>query len=438
MPRTTAFDARLTDALDPNLGIVDRGVHGSLLAGGAAAVTNASAGNTVDVTIGSSPGGGSVQIDFTATVIDNVLVGIVIPNDAALLYTSLPGPNGSPGNPTGSVTPGATGAANGERGGTIPIVQPNDSSDTASVNINLTDPAVSKSVAATSVASTTSSEHNIGFPDLVIGEEVTFEIVVTLPEGQAIPLVVTDNLPTVPAGVLEVLSSQVTSIGANVSTTLLAVGAPGVASDSNGDLINDRVAFDFGSAVNAPDGAANTDDQIVLQVVARLANIAGYRGRRHPSQRGDADDQRRSGDRRGIRRCGRARAADHEDRRRRHARAGQTVTYTLVVEHLPSSTADAQDLVLVDVLPFGVTYVGGSAQRPGRLERLFQRPDAGAQLAGRQPDPGRRKRQPDLPGDDRLAALGQRRRRAHQQRRADLDLAAGSRRRRAHGRRGGE
>ena len=359
LPSTTAFDARLTDTLDSNLGL-DVGSVTVTLAGGAAGVTNTSAVNTVDVTIDSIPAGGSVQIDFNATVVNNVLVGIVIPNNAALLYTSLPGPNGTLVNPTGSETPGATGEPTGERGGTIPIVQPNDYSDTASVSINLTDPAVSKSVAATSVASTTSSEHNIGFPDLVIGEEVTFEIVVTLPEGQAIPLVVTDNLPTVPAGALELLSSQVTSIGADVSTTLLAVGAPGVASDSNGDLIDDRVTFDFGSAVNTPDGGANTQDQIVLQVVARLANIAGNQDAvTHLNQATLTTNA-------GTVNAGASvdvvepelqitKIADDDT-----PGLGQTVTYTLVVEHRPTSTAEAHDVSLTDVIPTGLTYVVGS------------------------------------------------------------------------------
>ena len=136
------------------------------LGGGAAGVSNASAGNTIDLTVASVPAGGSVQVDFTATVINNVLVGTIIPNNAALLYTSLPGPNGTLGNPTGSETPGDTGTTTGERGGSIPIVLPNDYSDTASANIDLTDPAISKSIAATSVASTTiqRAQHRLARP----------------------------------------------------------------------------------------------------------------------------------------------------------------------------------------------------------------------------------------------------------------------------------
>jgi LPXTG-site transpeptidase (sortase) family protein len=360
LPNTTAFEARLTDTLDADLTLNLASINVTL-GGGAAGVTNASVGNTVDVTIATVPAGGSVQIDFTATVVNNVLVGVIIPNEADLVYTSLPGPNGTLGNPTGSETPGATGMANGERGGTLPAVLPNDYSDVGTVNINLTDPAVAKSVAATSVASTTSSEHNISLPDLVIGEEATFEIVVTLPEGQADPLIITDSLPTMPAGALEHISSAVISVGANVVTTLL--GTP-IASDSNGDGINDRITFDFGSATNVPDGASDAKDQIVLQVVARLTNIAGNQDAvTHTNQAtlttniGSTSATARVEVVEPVLQI--TKAADDDT-----PALGQTITYTLTVSHAPASTADAQDVVVTDTAPAGLAYVPASASAP--------------------------------------------------------------------------
>ena len=361
--RTTAFESRLTDTLDANLVLNVASVSVSL-GGGASGATNASAGNTIDVTVATVPAGGSVQVDFTAAVINNVLVGTIIPNNAALSYTSLPGPNGTLGNSTGSDTPGATGTATGERGGTIPIVPPNDYSDTASVNIDLTDPAISKSIAATSVASTTSSEHNILLPDLVVGEVVTFQIVVTLPEGRAVPLVVTDNLPIVPAGALEIVGSQVVTIGANVATALLAPGDPGVASDSNADLINDRVTFDFGSAVNAPDGVSNAADQIVLQVVARLANVGGNQDGVTHTNRATLTTNAGTPSATALVEVVEPLLTITKTANDDTPALGQTITYTLTVSHAPASTADAQEVIVTDVIPADLTYVAGTATAP--------------------------------------------------------------------------
>ncbi len=45
---------------------------------------------------------------------------------------------------------------------------------------------------------------------------------------------------------------------------------------------------------------------------------------------------------------------------------GQVVTFRITVSHLPSSTADAFELSLTDVIPAGLTYVAGSlAERIG-------------------------------------------------------------------------
>lgn len=41
--------------------------------------------------------------------------------------------------------------------------------------------------------------------------------------------------------------------------------------------------------------------------------------------------------------------------------AGDTITYTIVVEHAPSSDTDAFDLALTDVVPAGMTYITNSA-----------------------------------------------------------------------------
>ena len=111
-----AFDARLVDILPATLSF-NVGSVTETLGGGASGVTNNSASNTMDVTIADFPAGGTVQIDYTATILTTDSAGSVIDNTANLTYTSLPGPFGTTVNPTGSSTPGSAGSATGERNG---------------------------------------------------------------------------------------------------------------------------------------------------------------------------------------------------------------------------------------------------------------------------------------------------------------------------------
>ena len=79
-----------------------------------------SSGNQVNLGVDTIPVGGSVTVVFKATVnstgpnIPNP--GVVIPDTDTVTTTTLPGTGTQP-NPTGENTPGASGAANGERNG---------------------------------------------------------------------------------------------------------------------------------------------------------------------------------------------------------------------------------------------------------------------------------------------------------------------------------
>ena len=113
-----------------------------------------------------------------------------------MTYTSLPG-TGTTSNPTGSDTPGASGAVNGERDGSDGEgLNPNDyaDSDPADVNTPPLDPI--KSLVATSEASTGTNEgaSTTDF-DLTIGEIARYRMVVQIPEGNTNNLQITDLLP---------------------------------------------------------------------------------------------------------------------------------------------------------------------------------------------------------------------------------------------------
>lgn len=104
----TAFDVHLTDTLPQCLTGVT-GVSVSVPA------TNSSTPAKLDVTVSSIAVGGTVTVQYDATI--TCLDCTKLINVAAATWTSLPGPFGTTVNPTGSATPGASGFTNGERNG---------------------------------------------------------------------------------------------------------------------------------------------------------------------------------------------------------------------------------------------------------------------------------------------------------------------------------
>src|SRR5690606_13098958 len=96
-------------------------------------------------------------------------------------------------------------------------LDPNSRSYSAddSHSIQVSEPGVTKTVFATSEGSTGSGQY--GAPqDLTIGEEVTYRMVVSIPEGVTPGAVFVDQLPTVSA-TLALLDSEVVRVGANLS-----------------------------------------------------------------------------------------------------------------------------------------------------------------------------------------------------------------------------
>jgi len=151
--------------------------------------------------------------------------------------------------------------------------------------ITISDPAIAKSIGSTSIPITTDGKHRPTIKDLTIGEEVTFEIEVTIPEGNSIGVTITDNLPTTMAGVLSVKSSCVRSFGTAAGTNLtstafapsaavLCPNAYGVHKNTDGDAYNDQVIFEFGDITNSVDGVDDAKDKIILEVVARVEGEA--------------------------------------------------------------------------------------------------------------------------------------------------------------------
>ncbi len=357
--RATAFDLTLTDTFDTNLtGFSVSSVtttQGATCTGNGGGTTafnhngGSFTGSTLTFTATCLDPGQTITVTVTATVAATAPAGYTIPNTANLFYTSLPGPNGTTSNPTGSSTPGTSGSDTGERDGSDGVGGAvDDYAATSSVNAPLATPQIDK-LAPTPVS-------------YVIGEQVTFNILVTLPEGLTPNLQVVDDLPLG----LEYISHQVITsaaasgglLTADYNGTLSAptVTAPG---GSGGDL-----TLAFGNTTTAADNVAN-NNAFLVRVVARVLNVAGNQngttltntatvswtgGSASDStpitlREPELDIQKAANDTTWL--------------------YGQTVTYTLTVSHLPSSTADAHDLTITDAIPAGLTYVPASITASG-------------------------------------------------------------------------
>jgi fimbrial isopeptide formation D2 family protein/uncharacterized repeat protein (TIGR01451 family) len=144
---TDAFDVRLLDVLPADMTLITGSV--AVTSSCATGITNSSAGNTVDVTVGRVPPGCSVTVTYQATLNVSVIPGQTITNTATLTYTSLPGSSGT-GGFFGS-TAGFGGSATGERNGSGGI---NDYAGSDTATVTIVAPTLAKRIVATSEAHT--------------------------------------------------------------------------------------------------------------------------------------------------------------------------------------------------------------------------------------------------------------------------------------------
>ena len=327
-----AYDVVYADALPAELNLNLASVSVAL-AGGAAGVTDGSAGDTVDITIASIPLGGSVTITYDADLNTAVTPGQTITNTGDLTWTSTSGAN--PDERTGA-------------GGL------NDYSDSDSASFDVADPFFSKSL------ETTSAGHTAG-SDLAIGEVVTFGLYATLPEGSTPSLQIIDDLP---------LGLEYVSGSAQVITETSPPAPCGtLTADFNGTLpapmvdalggSGDDVTFDFGAiTVAADDDSGNNTFLICFEALVpneagnqngdTLMNNASMQVNGGPLFTDSLDTQVVEPE------LTIAKTVDDDT-----PGVGQTFAYTLTVEHLSGSAADAFDLTISDPLPANVNRVGG-------------------------------------------------------------------------------
>ncbi|MEM7465608.1 MAG: isopeptide-forming domain-containing fimbrial protein [Pseudomonadota bacterium] len=302
------------------------------------------------------PSGGGVQFVFTAELTAAVNAGETITNTAVITQsTSLPGVDPNERNE--------------------PIDDPS-ADHSASDDVDVPGPSAVKNFIGTSIVDTSAGISNDN-NEAVIGENLIYELVVTVPEGENGSVTITDTLD---AGLAFVELVSVTSSSANLTTTIGAgdfsdaiPAAPGatpfIASVNNVTNQAQQVVFDLGSITNADneDGSPNTAETVTLRYVATVLNVAGNQSTANeagPSLGNSAVVSFNNGSgpvsqtavssptdvlviepvlitNKSVEVAGGGTDGD----------AGDTVTYTIRVEHDATSETAAYDIVFSDDIP---------------------------------------------------------------------------------------
>ncbi|RMG73513.1 MAG: DUF11 domain-containing protein [Chloroflexi bacterium] len=302
---TTAFEINIVDILVAELdfigGPTSVEVYNSsniLLTAGVDYTDNSvftDPGERADVTINSVAAGDFVTVRLRTVVQSSVTIGQVIQNDVTASWTSLPG-NGTVPNPTGSETPGGSGADNGERdnsdvGGSG---TPDDYQTTANVTFTVASTINTiKSIDGTSEAHTsdTTADTPADPRPLVVGEVITYRLVVEMPEVTSPDVVIQDVLSTnieyIPgtARVSYSADSAFTGTGTfganeiNPTTAFNETGYPSSGQVTFGVTAPRELTFNIGQVINNDgDGTASAELLIVefdVVVVNTSTNTLG-------------------------------------------------------------------------------------------------------------------------------------------------------------------
>jgi fimbrial isopeptide formation D2 family protein/uncharacterized repeat protein (TIGR01451 family) len=193
-------------------------------------------GTGVSVSIPTLALGQETVVEYRA-IVGSVPPGSGVPNIARADFDSLEGPGGRPDVATDTFTFGV--------------------------------PNLDKLVTGTSLADTGTAQFRPTLTDLAIGEILFYDLVITLPAGDT-QVVVTDSLLALNGiGTLELVGTPTIALGTGVTATNPAPSL--VLTDSNGDGIADRLAWDFGN-VNF---VAGGDNRITISVAARAVDVPG-------------------------------------------------------------------------------------------------------------------------------------------------------------------
>ncbi len=223
-------------------------------------------------------------------------------------------------------------------------------SDTA--RLTLASPTITKAITGTNQAHTTDT-------NVAVGEIITYTVTITVPEGTSAGVTLADTLDV---GLAYVRCAGITAAAA-LSTSI------GTFADACNDPINPTVTNNgrtithtLGTVTNNDTNNATAETLTVVYEVVVLNTTANVRGVNLNNSAVWSWSQ-------GTRTAAAPNVTLVEPTLQvsktatpTTVDAGDTITFTLTVQHTAASNADAFDLVLTDVIPTGLTYVPASLQ----------------------------------------------------------------------------
>jgi len=318
-----AFDVRVSDILDAitaanptvelelvapptgTLGAYTANDVATTLPGYTTVLANSSNNDGIDLTFNRLNAGDSITLVITVRVVNGALSGAEIENDVDVFYTSLPGASGTENgtiastygtadvdlNPgTDSVLANADanngsinlGASAGERSGADVPNPTNNSAPadnairnnyavgaSAPLNLTIILPAIDKSFQDGSISADDTNVASSSLANVVIGEQIIYDIVVTLPDGVTQDVRVED---LVPAG-LRVDSFSVITDGSASLVPVVFDGTLGTLPASSAQNGPGTLTIDFNDiTVNVGASVANAN-RFVIRVLATVTNI---------------------------------------------------------------------------------------------------------------------------------------------------------------------
>ena len=288
--------------------------------------------------------GAILHIEFDCVVMSTVTPGQVLNNQTRANYTSL---------------------VNGGRDNSS---SPGNVDDDNNADLNNYEESVSQAI---TVASDVAIDKSVNPATYTIGQTVTYRLRLDMIEGTLPNVVLTDVLP---AGLTYVSHS-------------IAFGNMGMVATNpsyNTRLGSGQtVQFQFGDIVN-PGNGSTVDDFLTVDIQARVDNVAANQngvvlrngeqaagstvsvqyGTGTPTTLYFDDDAGVPGLQGVPITIVEPELVLQKNVSPTSQALGDEVTFTVTVQHAPTSTADAYDLLLTDTLPVGLSYVPGSATLP--------------------------------------------------------------------------